>query len=119
MTWIKFVFERSGNNAKILVPPSRIFDEYADVNSFKIHHQSVGLLSEDIEIEEQNDFIKEDLECQRQKVPQEGLLARAEENVRQMLATIISKRGLNENFNVAIVLLNQSETRALNAPHDD
>lgn len=91
------------NQVKIFVPQSRILDIYADVKSFKIHHQDTGIFASNIKIEEQNELIANDLEAQRQLALNEKLPEHADENVRQMLMSIISKRGLNQSFDVEIL----------------
>lgn len=114
---IRFSQDRNfGNRVKIIVPQSRILDIYANVNSFKIHHKDAGIFAENIKIEEQNDLIAEDLKCQEQNALQEGLLARADENVRQMLTSIIAKRGLNQSFDWEIVFLNKGNSKVLDVP---
>ena len=115
---IYFSKDEMSNRVKIIVPNSQILDMYADVSSFKIHHQDAGILAENIKIEEQNEFVSADLEVQKQHALQEGILNRANENVQQMLTAIIARRGINQNFDVEIVFANQSDLKALNAPHD-
>ncbi|MBR4905097.1 MAG: DUF4230 domain-containing protein [Selenomonadaceae bacterium] len=115
---IRFSKDEMSNRVKIIVPNSQILDMYADVSSFKIHHQDAGILAENIKIEEQNEFVSADLEVQKQHALQEGILNRANENVQQMLTAIIARRGINQNFDVEIVFANQSDLKALNAPHD-
>ena len=113
---ITFSQNESGSRVKIIVPQSQILDMYADVRSFKVHHKDAGILADDIKIEDQSDLIAADLEIQKQHALQEGLLSRADENVRQMLTAIIARRGLNQSFDVEIVFFNQGNVKALNAP---
>lgn len=113
---IRFSKDEMSNRVRITVPNSQILDMYADVSSFKISYKDTGLLAEDIKIEEQNEFVKADLEVQKQNALQEGILNRANEDVRQMLTAIISKRGLNRSFDVEIIFENQDDIRRLNAP---
>ena len=115
---IYFSKDELGNRVKIIVPNSQILDMYADVSSFKIHHQDAGILAADIKIEEQNEFVAADLEVQKQHALQEGILNRANENVQQMLTAIIARRGINQSFDVEIVFANQSDIKSLNAPHN-
>ena len=109
----KISLTREGNNVKIFVPHSRILDCYADVKSFKIAYQDTGLLAKDFKIEEQNALIKADLENQQREALQNGLLAEANEEVRQMLANIIERRGLNQSFNLQIVFQKNGTSTAL------
>ncbi|MBR0288018.1 MAG: DUF4230 domain-containing protein [Selenomonadaceae bacterium] len=110
-------FERGelSDCVKIIVPPSRILDMYADINSFKIHHQSAGILADDLKLEHQKDLVVEDLEAQKNRAVHEGILEQADESVRQMLTAIISRRGLNQNFEFEIIFRGNSNTRVLNS----
>lgn len=105
---------REGRNIEVRVPHCRILDCYADVRSLKVHYKDTGLLAKEIQFEEQNDLIKADLEAQQRKTLQDGTLARADEEVRQMLTGIIERRGLNQNFDVQIVFLRQSNSQTVN-----
>ena len=113
---IRFMRDELSNRVKIIVPKSQILDIYADVNSFKIHHHDEGILADSIKLEHQKELISADLENQRQRALNEGLLTHADENIRQMLTTIISSRGLNQSFEIEIVFKGNSNTRFLNAP---
>lgn len=115
---IYFSKDELSNRVKIIVPNSQILDMYADVSSFKIHHQDSGILAADIKIEEQNEFVAADLEVQKQHALQEGILNRANENVQQMLTAIIARRGISQSFDVEIVFANQSDIKSLNAPNN-
>lgn len=100
---IRIQREGVGNHLKILVPHSQILDAYANVNSFQIHHQDTGIFASDFKIEDQHELIKADVEDNRQKALREGLLERADDNIRQMLSSIFERRGLNQSFEVEIV----------------
>ena len=110
----KIRLAREGNHVKILVPHSRILDCYADVKSFKIAYQDTGLLAKDFKIEEQNALIKANLEERQREAVQKGLLAQANEEVQQMIANIIERRGLNQNFDVQIIFLRQDNSQIVN-----
>ncbi|MBR0261742.1 MAG: DUF4230 domain-containing protein [Selenomonadaceae bacterium] len=112
---IRFERDEQSNRVKIIVPPSRIFDIYADINSFKIHHQSEGIFADNIKSEHRKELIAADLEAHRQLAVKEGILEQADENIRQMLASIIAKRGLNQSFNVEIVFRGNRDTRVINS----
>ena len=105
---IRFEHDELSNHVKIIVPPSRIIDTYADVKSFKVHHHFEGIFADNIKLEEQKEMVAADLETQKKLAIQEGLLVQADENFRQILAAIISRRGLNQNFDVEIVLRGNS-----------
>ena len=89
--------------ARVVVPHSQILDIYADVNSFQIHHQETGLLADNFKLEDQHELIKADLEKERQKSLREGLLKRADDNIKQIISSIVQRRGLNSGFHVEIV----------------
>lgn len=112
---IHFEREEISNRVKIVVPSSTILDMYADVNSFKIHHHDEGIFADNIDLEHQKELIAADLEANKQRALQEGILARADENVRQMLTAIISRRGLNQSFDVEIIFRGNDNTRVLNS----
>ena len=116
---IRFERDELSDRVKIIVPPSKIFDIYADINSFKVHHQSAGILADGIKLEEQKEMVTADLEAQRQLAVQEGLLAQADENVRQMLSSIISRRGLSQSFDVEIIFRGNESTKILNSPRQN
>ena len=92
-----------GNKIKIILPPSKILDAYADVHSFKIRMQDAGIFAANIKIEEQNERVAADVETQRSIAIREGLLIRADEDARQLLRQRIVNKGLNQNFDVNII----------------
>ena len=112
----KIRIQRDGvsNHIKILVPHSQILDAYANVNSFQIHHQDTGVFASDFKIEDQHELIKADLEDNRQKALREGLLERADDNIRQMFTSIFERRGLNASYEVEI-LFTRSEAPSLSS----
>ena len=112
---IRFEREAVTNRVKIIVPPSQILDMYADVKSFKIHHQSEGIFADNLKIEHQQELIAADLEANKQCALQEGILERADENIRQMLTSIISRHSLNQSFDFEIVFRGNRDTRVLNS----
>ena len=116
---IRFERDELSDRVKIIVPPSKIFDIYADVSSFKVQHQSKGFFADEIKLEEQKEMVTADLEAQKQLAVQDGLLAQADENVRQMLSSIISRRGLNQSFDVEIIFRGNESTRILNSPRQN
>ena len=112
---IRFERDELSDCVKIIVPPSRIFDIYADVSSFKVHHQSEGIFADNIKLEEQKEMVTADLEAQKQHAVQDGLLADADENVRQMLSSIIYRRGLSQSFDVEIIFRGNDNTRVIHS----
>ena len=107
----------NSNRVKITVPQIKILDIYADVNSFMINHQKSGIFAPNIKIEEQNEWIAQDLKSQEQAAIDEGILERSDENIRQVLNSIIESKGLNENFEVEIVFLKAGEKHSLTLPN--
>lgn len=99
------------NKIKIILPPSKILDAYANVHSFKIHMQDAGIFAENIQIEEQNKKVANDVEIQKQIAIREGLLIKANEDVCQLLMSRILNRNLNKNFTVEITADDDKESR--------
>ncbi len=112
---IRFEQDALTGRVKIIVPPSRILDRYADVNSFKVHHQSEGILADDIKLDQQKEMVAADLEAHVQHALQSGILAQADLNVQQRLTSIITSRGLNRSFDFEIVFRGNSGTKILNS----
>lgn len=107
--------ESFGNKLKIYLPQCKILELYADIGSFKIRHQDAGIFSENIKIEEQNEWVTADVAEQGRQAVQEGLLKRADDNARQLLLNRISNRGLN-NIDIEIISVNEDTTQLLNSP---
>ncbi|MBR3746871.1 MAG: DUF4230 domain-containing protein [Selenomonadaceae bacterium] len=104
------------NKVKIILPPSKILDIYADVNSFNVHLQDAGLLASNIKIEEQNAWVAADVAEHGQRAVKEGLLLRADDNARKLLLSKIESRGLNGKFEFEILTLNAENVRQINPP---
>lgn len=104
------------NKVKVFMPPSKILDIYADVNSFNIHLQDAGLLAANIKIEEQNAWVAADVAKHGRNAVQEGILLHADDNARKLLLSKIESRGLNQSFDIDIVTLNGENVRQLNPP---
>ena len=102
-----------GNRVKIFVPPCKILDAYADMSSIHIRLNDTGIFAKDIKIEEHNELITKDLDSHKRLAVQEGLLERADENVRLMLEQIVNRRGLREHFDVEILPLNATTQNLL------
>lgn len=114
---IRITQEGNSNRVKITVPQSKILDIYADVNSFMINHQKSGIFAKNIKIEEQNEWIAQDLKSQEQAAIEEGILKRSNDNIRQVLNSIIESKGLNENFEVEIIFLKGGKKQSLQLPN--
>lgn len=104
------------NKVKVILPPSKILDIYADVNSFNVHLQDAGLLASNIKIEEQNEWVAADVAEHGKRAVREGLLLRADDNARKLLLSRINNRGLKGNFDLEILTLNGENVRQLNPP---
>ena len=113
---LKILRDGLSNKVKVIIPPSKILDIYADVNSFNIHLQDAGLLASNIKIEEQNAWVAADVAKHGRQAVQEGLLLRADGNARQLLQSIIENRGLNRSFDIDILTLDGENVRQLNPP---
>lgn len=105
------ILRNGTDKIKIILPPSKILDAYADVHSFKIHMQDTGIFAENIQIEEQNEKVAADIEVQKQIAIREGLLINADENARQLLMSRIMNRGLNKNLTVEIKVDHDKDSR--------
>ena len=103
---IRFEQDFLTGRVKIIVPPSKILDRYADVNSFKIHHRSKEFFADEINLEQQQEMVAADLEAHVQHALREGILNQADGNVRERLASIIASRNLNRSFDFEIVQQN-------------
>ena len=102
---------------KVFMPPSKILDIYADVDSFNIRLQDAGLLASNIKIEEQNAWVAADVSEQGRRAVQEGLLLCADDNARQLLLSKLNNRGLPGDFELEVVTLNAgNDVRQLNPP---
>ena len=105
------------NKVKVILPPSKILDIYADVSSFNIRLQDAGLLASNISIEEQNAWVAADVAKEGRRAVQEGLLLRADDNARQLLLSRIGSRILPGSFDLEVVTLNAgNDVRQLTAP---
>ena len=106
-----------GNKVKVILPPSKILDIYADVSSFNVHLQDAGLLASKITLEEQNAWVAEDVAKHGKRAVREGLLLRADDNARKKLLSKLNGRGLSGDFDLDIVTLNAgNNVRQLTAP---
>ncbi len=86
------------NRVKIIVPQSCITDFYADIKSFKIRGNKAGIFAANIKIEEQNEWIRTDLESRVKQAIDEGILIRSNDNVRKYLNAIVSAQGFTADI---------------------
>lgn len=83
----------SVNRVRVVVPRSRILDIYADIHSFEVYDQQAGLFTS-VRLEDQNREVTADLEEMRQNALKSGILHQADENTRQILASIVAATGM-------------------------
>lgn len=82
------------NHLKIVVPQSRILDMYPEISTFKLHEKNSGIFADNIEIEEQNREVAADVEKVKQRLIDEGILLKSNENIRQLIDSIAAPLGV-------------------------
>ena len=82
------------NHLKIIVPQSRILDIYPEISTFKLHEKNSGIFANDIELEEQNREVAADVEKVKQRLIDEGILLKSNENIRQLINSITEPLGV-------------------------
>ena len=86
------VSEKFDKKVTITLPPSKILDVYADVHSFEVYDQSVGIFTS-IKLDDQNREVNADLEKVKAHEIQNGLLEHSNENVRKILTSVVASAG--------------------------
>jgi len=86
------------NHLMITLPNSQVLDIYPDISSFKVHEQSSGIFAEDIKIDDQNREVAKDLEQVKQRLIEEGILLKSNENVSRLLASTINLIGIETDI---------------------
>jgi hypothetical protein len=81
------------NRVRVVVPRSRLLDLYADMKSIQVYDQKAGFFTS-IELQDQNREIATNLEEVRQDALQSGILRRADENTRTVLASLVASLGM-------------------------
>ena len=101
---------------QITLPQSRIFDIYPDLSTVKLHDQDTGIFADDIKIEEQNREITADLQDVKQRLIDEGILLKSNDNVKQLVRSITAPLGIEAviAFDNTEQLNGQSEPLRLN-----
>ena len=104
------------NHLQITLPQSRIFDIYPDLSTVKLHDQDTGIFANDIKIEEQNREITADLQDVKQRLINEGILLKSNDNVQQLVRSITAPLGIEAviAFDNTEQLNGQSESLRLN-----
>ena len=104
------------NHLQITLPQSRIFDIYPDLSTVKLHDQDAGIFADDIKIEDQNREITADLQDVKQRLINEGILQKSNDNVQQLVRSITAPLGIEAviAFDNTEQLNGQSEPLRLN-----
>ena len=107
------------NSATIIVPRSKIIHIYPIVDSYNIIDLKTGLFASKISLEQQNMLVASDLESEKQRLINEGILRRADENIEyilqaQMQSIGVTPRIMFNNYSSESPLLESQNTRMLN-----
>ena len=108
----------SENSATIIIPRCKILHIYPNVESYNIIDLKTGLFASKITLEQQNMLVASDLESEKQRLINEGILKRADENVeyilsKQMQSIGITPRIIFNNYNSDAPSLGSSNQRLL------
>ena len=82
------------NHLQITLPQSRIFDIYPDLSTVKLHDQDTGIFADDIKIEDQNREITADLQDVKQRLINEGILQKSNDNIQHLVKSITEPLGI-------------------------
>ena len=82
------------NHLQITLPQSRIFDIYPDLSTVKLHDQDTGIFADDIKIEDQNREITADLQDVKQRLINEGILQKSNDNIQHLVKSITESLGI-------------------------
>ena len=86
------VSEKVNNKVTITLPSSEILDVYADVHSFEVYDQRVGIFTS-IKLDDQNREVEADLEKVKAHEIQNGILEHSNENVKRILTSVVATAG--------------------------
>lgn len=89
----------NNNHLMITLPNSRILDIYPDVNSFKVHSQKSQIFADKVDLDFQNNLIADDIEKKRAEYIEDGILLKSNENIRQILNSIVAPMGVIAEVN--------------------
>ena len=95
------------NRVRVVVPRSRLLDLYADMKSIQVYDQKAGFFTS-IELKDQNREIASNLEEVRQDALRSDILRSADENTRNILASLVASLGME-----AEVIFDDRETNIL------
>lgn len=99
------------NSATIIIPRSKVLHIYPNVESYNIINLKADLFGKKLTLEEQNMLVAKDIETQQQRIINEGILKRADENVECILKAQMQSIGVTPR----IIFLNNNETSRISA----
>ena len=97
---IQVVYDEGSNKAKITLPRSEVLDIYADFNSIRMHDNS-GIFTS-VKPTEQNAEIIADLEHVKQEKINDGMLALADKNVKEIVSSVLTPIALRSGIQMDI-----------------
>lgn len=97
---IKVVYDEGRNRAKVTLPRSEVLDIYADFNSIRMHDNS-GIFTS-VKPSEQNTEIIADLENVKKTKVDDGMLALADKNVKEIVSSVLTPIALRTGIQTDI-----------------
>ena len=99
------------NSATIIIPRSKILHIYPNIDSYNIIDLKTGLFAKQITLEQQNMLVASDLENEKQRLINEGILNRSDENIEYILRAQMQSIGVTPRI---VYLSGASEQKLLN-----
>ena len=97
---VKVVYDEDSNRAKITLPRSEVLDIYADFQSIRMHDNS-GIFTS-VKPTEQNAEILADLENVKKEKINDGMLALADKNVKELVSSVMTPIALRSGIQMDI-----------------
>lgn len=97
---VKVVYDEDSNRAKISLPRSEVLDIYADFQSIRMHDNS-GIFTS-VKPTEQNAEIIADLENVKKEKINDGMLALADKNVKELVSSVMTPIALRSGIQMDI-----------------
>lgn len=97
---VKVVYDEDSNRAKITLPRSEVLDIYADFQSIRMHDNS-GIFTS-VKPTEQNAEIIADLENVKKEKVNDGMLALADKNMKELVSSVIGPIALRSGIQTDI-----------------
>ena len=97
---VKVVYDEDSNRAKITLPRSEVLDIYADFQSIRMHDNS-GIFTS-VKPTEQNAEIIADLENVKKEKINDGMLALADKNVKELVSSVMTPIALRSGIQMDI-----------------